>query len=171
MKKLHPDIIPSIVTAYQNDYISMAELATQYSVTRMSIWKVLHAHGVNTSKKAAHIQTKCFYCQKPIIKIRCSYRKTLNHFCSRTCTSRWLNRTDPQTPYISNRHSLKLARKKVSQYILLQPGFCVHHEDRNQNNNTLSNLRVFATPADHLRYHRLGTPLPIWDGRITTPHP
>lgn len=38
----------------------------------------------------------------------------------------------------------------------------VHHEDRNRKNNSPDNLIVFATNADHARYHKTG--IKILDG-------
>jgi hypothetical protein len=36
----------------------------------------------------------------------------------------------------------------------LHPGEIVHHEDGNKENNSLSNLLLFASQADHQRHHR-----------------
>ncbi len=56
----------------------------------------------------------------------------------------------------------------VSKAFDLLPGQVVHHEDRNCNNNSLGNLKVFANQGDHIRYHRLGAEYsrPAWEGLI-----
>jgi hypothetical protein len=153
--------------SYKIDFVPMDFLASKYKVSRMAIWKVLNNAGVDTTKKTgAHIATVCKNCNKPIVKTRCCFRKSLHHFCSHKCFSKWLNRKDNiNQPLISRRQGLRIGRKKVSQYLFLELGMVVHHEDRNENNNNLDNLRVFASGSDHLKYHRDFSILPIWDGR------
>jgi hypothetical protein len=83
-----------IVHSYNKELIPAIQLAKQFNVTRASIYYVLRDAGVNTSKQiAAHIITNCTFCNKPILKIRCQYRKTANPFCNRACFFSWLNRT------------------------------------------------------------------------------
>ena len=162
--KLLPTDYPGIIADYRDNLVPMAELARSRGVTRMAIWKILHRAGIDTTKAAAHIQTTCDNCGAPVTKLRCQVRKTKHSFCNNSCASRWLNRKDPDNPLINRRHGLRLARKMVSEYFLLPPGAIVHHEDRNQNNNQLFNLRAFASQSDHIKYHRGQNITPIWDG-------
>lgn len=45
----------------------------------------------------------------------------------------------------------------------------VHHDDENRGNNTPTNLFVFRTNADHLRYHATGVRIDMGDGTWTSP--
>ncbi len=45
----------------------------------------------------------------------------------------------------------QVAEKKIGRP--LEEDEVVHHEDENRHNNDPSNLRVFASQGDHLRYH------------------
>ena len=152
-----------IVKMYSVDLVPMIKIAEKYNVSRVCIYKILKAGGVNTKKgSATQIKTECTQCHKDIYKVRCQYRNTLNHFCSRGCLYAWLNRS--VTPFITHRHSLRLARKIISAHFNILSWHVVHHEDRNQTNNVLTNLKVFESQGDHVKYHR-GFPIaPLWSG-------
>jgi hypothetical protein len=65
-----------------------------------------------------------------------------------------------------HRNSSRQARAIVSDHFALRPGNIVHHEDRNQYNNELNNLKVFTNSGDHVRHHR-GFIVPIlWEGTL-----
>ncbi len=64
-----------------------------------------------------------------------------------------------------NRYGSRTARRKVSEVFDLQPEHRVHHLDKDQTNNLLSNLVVFANQGDHIRYHRDFKVTPIWEGK------
>lgn len=46
-----------------------------------------------------------------------------------------------------------IAEQKIGRP--LKPGEVVHHIDGNKRNNDPSNLMIFATQADHARYHAM----------------
>lgn len=50
------------------------------------------------------------------------------------------------------RTHILMAEKKLGRY--LKPEECVHHIDRDKYNNTLDNLMVFKTIADHSAFHK-----------------
>jgi hypothetical protein len=157
-----------IVQLYSKKLIPMIELSKRFNISRHYVWKILNKNNINTSKAiAAHINTNCFVCDKKINVVRCHYRKTLHNFCSRECFYKWLNRRDTINPLISNRHGMRLARKIISDIFDLQPEHIVHHEDRNDFNNNLSNLRVFKNQGDHVKYHRDFDIMPVFDGSKT----
>jgi|GEM_PF-1856074 len=156
-----------IVKLYSEDMVSMIEIASRYGVTRMAVWKILKKCGVDTSKAAANVATKCEWCGEGFKLLRCYYRSRLHHFCKPEHYYKWLNRSI--TPYIKHRYSLKIARKIVEEHFFIEPGQVVHHENRDQTDNSLSNLRVFDSQGDHTRYHRGFDAKPVWDGRQPTP--
>ena len=153
-----------IIHAFVVELVPMIELAERFNVSRMGIWKVLQRAGIDTTKQAAHISTTCENCNQPITKIRCTFRKNLHSFCNRSCYFKWLNRHQPTNPLISSRQGMRIARKIISSVFDLQPEHIVHHEDRDNTNNNPTNLRVFASNGDHVKYHR-GLPItPIFNG-------
>ena len=62
------------------------------------------------------------------------------------------------------RQGMRLARAVVTRYFDIQPEHVVHHEDRDQHNNEPTNLWIFASQGDHLRYHRMNDAVPLWRG-------
>jgi transposase-like protein len=154
----------NIIKAYETDLIPMIELAKQHGVTRQCIHKLLRKAGVDTSKTgAANIEVSCTVCGTMFKKKRCQVRKAQHVFCSEACYFAWLKHGNGN-PLIMHRNCSRIARSIVSKYFALRPGNIVHHEDRNQYNNELSNLRVFACQGDHIRYHRGFTVPILWNG-------
>ena len=152
-----------IVNAYTVELIPMIELAKRYKITRQGIWKILNRAGVITTKEAAHIRVSCTVCGIETNYVRSRFRGIKHHFCGEQCYHAWLKHGNGN-PLITHRHSGRIARTIVSKYFELQPGYIVHHEDRNQQNNTLDNLKVFANNGDHIRHHRdFEVPI-LWDG-------
>ena len=82
-------------------------------------------------------------------------------YASRAC---YFNHRCRRVPSVLWRHGQRLARAKVAEVFPLQPQHVVHHDDKDDRNNTLRNLHVFATSGDHLRYHRGMDVSPIWCG-------
>lgn len=164
MAALTKDQVQSIVTEYRDNHIPMLELATRYGKTRMGIYKLLKAAGVETSKAiVSQVATACGHCGQPIVKPRCQYRRSNTHFCCKGHFYLWLNR--PVAPFIKYRHGLQLARKVIREHFFVAPGMVVHHIDRDEGNNSISNLMVFRCAADHVKFHRGIAAVPVFDGR------
>ena len=154
-----------IVRRYTVDLIPMIQLARDYGVTRQGIYKVLRKAGIDTSKQAANLPVSCSCCGKQFTKKRCQVRKAKHVFCGEDCYFAWLKHGNGN-PLIIHRSSARLAHKIVGEHYTLLPGQVVHHEDRNQFNNHISNLKVFSNNGDHVRYHR-GFIVPVlFDGSM-----
>jgi len=152
-----------IVNAFINELEPMINLAKKYNVTRQSIYKLIKSAGIDTSNGAANLLVSCSCCGKEIIRNRARVRKSKHLFCSEDCYFAWLKHGNGN-PLIIHRQSARIARDIVEKYFALRPGNIVHHEDRNQFHNSITNLRVFTNQGDHVRYHR-GFIVPIlWDG-------
>ena len=155
----------AIIDRYTVDLDSIIDIAKDYKKTRQAIYNVLWYAGVNTKKRL--FLTTCTNCGILFERHKKQIKTKLHHFCSRKCYFEWLEKgrsNGVDSKYIRNRHSGVKARKIVSQYFELEKGYIVHHEDRNQGNNELSNLRVFASQGEHNRYHRGFDAKPIWSG-------
>ena len=152
----------NIVTAYSTGLVPMIELAKQYGITRQGIYKVIVAAGVERTEV---YDTSCVTCGKVFKRHRAQLRKNLHNFCGPDCYHAWLAAGNG-SPFIQNKHSCRLAREIVWKHFNLRPEHIVHHKDRNQYNNDLANLAVFACNGDHVSHHRGGGVRPIWDGAI-----
>ena len=151
----------NIIKAYSEELIPMRTLANKYGVTRQAIYKILKRAQINTAKGA--IAVSCTTCGNPIMRIKSRIRKQLHHFCNSKCYYTFLQAGNG-FPYIDSTYHRRIARSITNQHFTLQEGHVVHHENRNQTDNRLENLRVFTTQGDHIRYHRGFDVLPIWNG-------
>ena len=105
------------------------------------------------------IEVTC-YCGKTSEKIRASWKISSRRYCGRPCYMAEIK----SHSYHPWRQGQRLARAIVSQHFTLQPGHVVDHRNGDDRNNDLSNLRVYASQADHMRMHRGGDVTPVWDG-------
>jgi hypothetical protein len=164
MIKITVNQYPDIIKAYRDNSVPMIDLAKQYNVTRQNIFYILRLNGVDTSKQnAGNVKCNCANCGKAITKQRKVYKRAINTFCSRPCFYAYLNNSN-KLPYIDSGKGRREARKVVALFFKMSKGNIVHHEDRNQLHNNKENLKVFASSADHLRYHRGADVIPLWSG-------
>ncbi len=136
------------------------DIAEKHNITRGYVDKILRQKGIKTGRR----KVKCPHCGKIISRVRSRLRRTATHFCSRQCYFEFI-RSGGYTNgavYQASRQGQRAARKAVSQVFDLQSSNIVHHADGKNSNNTLSNLVVFNSQSDHLRYHRGGHAVPIW---------
>jgi hypothetical protein len=127
----------------------ISSIAADAGITRIAIWKRLVAAGVPRTRT--------------VIRRRHQTMRTMRPFCSAACYQSWVR--EQGAGYVQNRHGQRLARRLVAQYITIPAGAVIHHHDKNERHNELSNLSLFASHADHMSFHRGGKGLPIWDGR------
>ena len=154
----------NIIEGYSVNLIPMITLAKRYGISRQGVYKVLRMAGIETSKEfAGNLMVSCTVCGTEVKKHRAEVRKRLHIFCSEACYFAWLKHGNGN-PLIMHRNSSRTARVIVSDHFALKPGYIVHHKDRNQYNNELSNLMVFTNSGDHIRHHRGFTVPVLWDG-------
>ena len=136
----------------------MVDIAKRYKVTRCRIYQILKAHGVDTTKKKC--QLTCPSCGETFFRTKAKVRnnKTVN-YCSVECYTAGL---EANRIGILSRQGQRVGRREVAKHFDLQEGNVVHHVDGNNLNNHITNLVVFATQSDHLRYHRSASTTPIW---------
>ena len=152
-----------ILEGYTQGLLTMAHMAKTIGVSRQAIHKALTKAGIDI-KAASHIPVSCTVCGEPTIKRRCMFRKSAHHFCGEACYFAWLKHGNGN-PLVIHRQSARSARKITQAHFALTPEMIVHHEDRNQFNNDLNNLKVFKNQGDHIRYHRGGLSTPLWTGK------
>ena len=146
-----------LVRKFVEELTPMAVLATEYGISRQAVHKIIRKTGVDIVA-AARPTVACAVCNKSFTAARNRVRAVNTLTCSRECYHTFLRRNN----YKESRSSSRLARKIVSQYHDLRPGEVVHHIDGDQFNNRLENLMVFASAADHVRYHRGFAVKPVW---------
>jgi len=158
---LTEDVFERVRKAFEDDLVPIIEIATWFYVSRQAIYKFLKKHGINTTKKQLKVQ--CEWCERVFDRTKGRIRKQKYHFCSTKCYYSYIGEIGIN--YKPNRHGQRIGRQKVSKYFELLPGMVVHHEDGNNLNNELHNLKVFANNGDHVKYHRwVNKTDPIWDG-------
>ena len=163
--KLTHKIQVDIINDYTINLVPMIKLAEKYKVTRQAVHKVLKKNGVDTSKHK--IEVSCTCCGATMLRTKCRIRERKFLFCSMACYSAFIDAGQPGR-YVESRYGQKIARSVISKYFDIQPNHIIHHEDRNENNNNINNLKVFANRGDHIRYHRWANCgidiVPIFDG-------
>jgi transposase-like protein len=150
------------IEEYQNRFGRMNDIAAALEVSRVAIHKMLKKAGVDTSKRQ-RIERICPVCEKPVKVRRGRARRFRDSYCDSECYFAYLETLGED--YKPSSYHCREARKIILQYFDLQPEHRGHHEDKNDKNNDLKNLRVFASQGDHVRYHRGFKVIPIWDGR------
>ncbi len=142
-----------VTTLYNKHFLSCEQIANEYGVSRVAVWKFLRGHGVDTSKHGG-VETKCAQCGTVFKKLRCRMRQTMKDFCNIDCYMQYVRNDE----YQDHRQGQRKARSMVSAVIYLQDEYTVHHVDGNPDNNPsdLSNHWVFKSNADHMRFHRGG---------------
>ena len=153
-----------IVERFTVNLEPMISIAASVGVTRQAVWYALHRNGVSTPK-VSMMEVSCTLCGKVFKRTRGRVRKTKQPFCSDVCYWAWLERGKGNS-YIDNSRGRKEAVAIICGLFNLRPGHIVHHEDRDETNNEINNLKVFACSGDHVRYHR-GFRVPIlFDGAL-----
>lgn len=158
-------------------------------LTRARVSQITRQMGLKT--KPRKITIACEMCGTEFTKFRILIVRSKHHYCSRECAATARLKFSPWFPcqvcqkpcrkrYCSQKcyHSVRQdgryqpwregqrkARKAVSKYFNLVRGNVVHHEDRDNRNNDLSNLRVFRNQSDHMAYHHGSPVVPLWDGK------
>ncbi len=151
-----------VVRMYNENVMSMVDLAGIFGITRQGIWKALKRAEVDTGKRK--LDAVCYWCEKGFKRARKKLRKAVRSFCSVDCYDAYLRELGAD--YIPNRHGQRIARAIVGAYFKLSEGNVVHHENKNCLDNDLRNLKVFENKSEHGRYHRIGRDFaqPIWEG-------
>jgi hypothetical protein len=161
--------MPPVTTAemtrlFVKEHLTLREIAGRAGISHVSVSKRLHKAGV-TALDGTMPQLVCQQCGTGYRRKRSAVRVATGRFCSRSC---YMAHIRDKATYTEWRYGQKLARAAVSRYFDLQPGHVVHHHDGDNRNNDPRNLAVFASQAEHMRYHRGGPATPLWNGQFLT---
>lgn len=121
------------------------------------------------------VKVVCAECGKVVFIPPSHYARSKEHFCSRACHMKKMNRElNPSRMTAETREKLSLARfgkgegrsypkrhgrhehRAVAEILLgreLRPGEVVHHINGNKRDNRVENLMVFSSQADHAKWH------------------
>lgn len=164
-KRLDSQELADVARLHSELHLSLSEIAGLIGISRMGVQKALKRMGYDTSKATAcHIDTTCAHCGKSFSVHRCKYKYGDRQFCCQSCYYAWVD-SHNAGPRVVSRQGMRLARQVVSTWYTLQPGNVVHHIDRDNRNNDISNLMGFACNGDHVRHHRGKLAVPLFDGR------
>jgi hypothetical protein len=139
---------------------TVQSIADDLGVSRVAIWKAWQRIGYSTD--GLRFKVKCERCGKPLQRRRSDILNHKWHFCNPLCYSRFLS---DRTSYRPWRQGSKRARAAVAKHFSIPAGAVVDHRNGDCRDNDLTNLRVYASQADHMAMHRGKHIAPIWDGR------
>ena len=148
-----------VVVWYTEQHLTLAEISKLTGMSRAGIHKRLRGAGI-TREQGTRVDLVCDFCGSRVRKGRGQWRKTSKHYCGRACYFAALENPG----YHPWRQGQRLARALVAQHFTLSPDHVVDHRDGDNRNNDLANLRVYTSHADHMRMHRGGDVVPVWDG-------
>lgn len=153
--------LDEMIRLYTVEHLTCQQIAEIMHCSRAWISIRLKDCGIHYSQ-GTRVKAKCFTCGKMHEVTRARHRNRKRAFCSRECF--YASRKGEH--YRPWRQGQRRARAIVAQYFKLEPQHIVHHEDKDNCNNDIRNLRVFACQADHMSYHH-GNAVPfLFDGSI-----
>jgi|SRR5579863_7194614 len=138
----------------------VAAIARDLGISRVALWKNWKRLGF--SRDQLRVSVKCSWCSKLLVRNPEKARRIVRHYCSKNCYIQMVHYEGEG--FTQWRQGQRIARKVVSKHFDLQPGNVVHHVDKNNRHNEIQNLWVFASNAEHMRFHRGGEAQPIWRG-------
>ena len=148
-----------MVFMYTKQLLTLRQISSIIGMSHTGVSKRLKKAGIIDSK----VKRTCLTCGETVVRDRSRARVTSRSFCSPECYG--ITRANPD--FVSWRQGSRIARVIVREYYSLIDTDIVHHRDSNQRNNKVSNLIVFASQSDHLKWHhKINKVEPLWDGRL-----
>jgi hypothetical protein len=133
---------------YVDKVMGVQAIADLYGKTRQRIWQLLKEYGIHQEVRTE----KCLYCGVEFKVNRARIRNGGGKYCS---DDHYFTHKREAGGYEPSRQGQRLSVKAIEDWLgfKLPVGFIVHHEDGNQGNTELTNLFVFPSNAEHLKYH------------------
>jgi len=136
---------------YLNKHLTLDEIGKIYEKSRQRIWQLVKQAGIATDT-AERFKVHCPVCDIEFETTRARYRNTALHYCSTDCYQAHRLSCSSYTPSrTGQRHAKAVLEAHLGRE--LQGKECIHHLDGNCLNNSIDNLILFASHAEHIRYH------------------
>lgn len=125
------------------------EVADHLGITRQRLWQICKAHGINPHRP---IKRTCAYCSGEFEATRVQVRNGGGLYCKE---EHYFAHMREVSDYLPSRQGRRKSRKVIEDWLgfPLPEKFVVHHEDGDNENYDLSNLWVFPSHSEHLKYH------------------
>ena len=135
---------------YLVEHLTMQQIGDRLGCTRSNIHHKIRRFKIDGST-AGRFNIKCDKCGKLYSITRKRFKLTVKHFCSMSCYADYMHNPE----YIQYRNGQTKGRSVMAKSLgrSLRDGETVHHEDGNNMNNDISNLRLFNSPSEHIAYH------------------
>lgn len=136
---------------YLNKHLTLAEIAKVYGKSRQRIWQLIKLSGIST-QTAERFKLHCPQCDREFETTRKRFRTTSLRYCSSECYQAHRLACSSYNPTrTGQRHSKAVIEAHLGRP--LQGKETIHHLDGNCDNNNVDNLVLFASHAEHIRYH------------------
>lgn len=145
---------------YTVQHLTFRQIGAIVNRTHTAVAKALKRAGV-TTREGEWVNLRCDVCSGHFSITRSRWRNSIKHYCTWECRVKSLENPN----YVDDRTGRRHARKIIATVFALQVYHAVHHWDSDRSDNSLDNLAVFASAAEHHSYERGGFARPIWDGR------
>jgi hypothetical protein len=148
--RVHEFVREELERKYLVEHRAMSEIAEEYGCSRQTVFDAIKRFGIDGSK-AERFVILCDVCGRDFEITRKRWRLTSTHHCSSECYYKGRRNGS----YVAWRNGQRLARKVMEDVLRRKLGIdeVVHHEDGDNRNNAVDNLRVFESQSEHVAYH------------------
>lgn len=135
---------------YLVEHKTMQEIGDLLGCTRQNVHHRIRKFGIDKTS-AERFNVRCDLCGREFSTTRKRYKLTIKHFCSLDCYKGYMKNPE----YKQWRNGQRIARAVMERHLgrELASGEIVHHNDGDNNNNTIENLRLFPSTGEHTAYH------------------
>jgi hypothetical protein len=141
-------------------------IATHFGISRTAVYDYLKKANISPNRRSVET-VNCKFCGEQFTRIGSQLKKKHGGYCSPQCfaASRSicgeysknggvLSRVSETANIKYSRKQGMLARKAIEESgIQLSPGQVIHHIDGVKSNNDISNLMIFDSQSEHMKYH------------------
>lgn len=141
-------------------------IATHFGISRTAVYDYLKKANISPNRRS--IETvNCKFCGEQFTRIGSQLKKKQGGYCSQVCfaASRSINgeysknggvlsRVSEIANVKYSRNQGRLARKAIEESgVELKAGQVIHHIDGIKSNNDISNLMIFNSQSEHMKFH------------------
>jgi len=136
---------------YLIKHLTLAEIGKIYGKSRQRIWQLIKIAGIVTDT-AERFFVQCPQCNVEFETTRKRFRNTALRYCSPNC---YHTHRASCSSYNPSRTGQRQAKAIMEAHLgrSLHGKETIHHLDGDCKNNNIDNLILFASHAEHMRYH------------------